>query len=164
MNTFCIKIAGVVATNTTAAASAAAADVFGRSVCFLREPTSSTWPWGWFKHIQPFYFNAFYAAAATQRFPPKVFPGRVIVSRIIAFLFSSESRQQLRTSLLVDLVSESRRQVESGAKLPVRLDQLSDSVSQENRTEQNNESEVYQDNLDADGVITVKTLQSTLTS
>lgn len=93
-----------------------------------------------------------------------MFPGRVIVSRIIAFLFSSESRQQLRTSLLVNLVSESRRQVESGAKLPVRLDQLSDSFSQENRTEQNNESEVYQDNLDADGVITVKTLQSTLTS
>lgn len=93
-----------------------------------------------------------------------MFPGRVIVSRIIAFLFSSESRQRLRTSLLVNLVSESRRQVESGAKLPVRLDQLSDSVSQENRTEQNNESEVYKDNLDADGVITVKTLQSTLTS
>lgn len=92
-----------------------------------------------------------------------MFPGRVIVSRIIAFLFSSESRQQLRTSLLVNLVSESRRQVESGAKLPVRLDQLSDSFSQENRTEQNNESEVYKDNLDADGVITVKTLQSTLT-
>lgn len=93
-----------------------------------------------------------------------MFPGCVIVSRIIAFLFSSESRQQLRTSLLVNLVSESRRQVESGAKLPVRLDQLSDSFSQENRTEQNNESEVYKDNLDADGVITVKTLQSTLTS
>lgn len=98
-----------------------------------------------------------------------MFPGRVIVSRIVAFLFSSESRRQLRTSLLVNLVSESCRQVESGAKLPVGLDRLSHSFSRPvtNRTEQNrtnSESEVYKDNLDADGVLTVKTLQSTLTS
>ena len=136
---FCIKLAGVDATNTAAAADVSWQKCFvfyERSARLLdAEDDLNT--------SNLFILMLFGSSCSNTTFPVLVFPGRVTVTCIIAFLFSSESRQQLRTSSLVNLVSESCRQVESGAKLPVGLDQLSHSFLQEiscpeaNRTEQN---------------------------